>query len=105
MIININNEKEILGYAMTGELGEGIQFDGLIPDEFYENFKPRFYLLQNNEIIVNPNYVPPKPPVDGPGSLDKALAQLTLQTAQHKADQDRFNAQLLLQIAQMKENK
>lgn len=83
MIINIDNEKEIIGYAMTGELGEGIQFDGLIPDEFYENFKPRFYLLQNNAIVLNPNYTEPAHPTTptGPSTEQLMINQLGLQVA------------------------
>ncbi|WAX23855.1 hypothetical protein [Latilactobacillus phage TMW 1.1397 P1] len=51
---------------------------------------------------MNPDYVPPKPPVVGPGNLDKAIAQLTLQAAQQKVTQDKLNAQILLEIAQLK---
>lgn len=105
MQLLIGENLEIIAFAQTGILSGAIEFNGNVLDGFEDNFQPSFYLLQNNEITVNPSYVPPKPPVVGPGSLDKALAQLTLQTAQHKADQDKFNAQLLLQIAQMKEEK
>lgn len=101
----INEKNEITGYIIMGDMPGSIEYKGAVPDGFEDNFQPSFYLLQNNEITVNTSYVPPKLPVVGPGSLDKAFAQLTLQTAQHKADQDKFNAQLLLQIAQMKEDK
>lgn len=84
MIININNEKEIMGYAMTGELGESIQFDGIIPDEFYDNFKPRFYLFKNNQIIINPNYSDSTieaPTPTGPTTEQLMINQLGLQVA------------------------
>ncbi|MGJ5606372.1 DUF2977 domain-containing protein [Latilactobacillus sakei] len=105
MKLIVNDKQEIISYVSIGDMTDSIEFNGKVPDGFEDNFQPSFYLLQNNEITVNPNYAPPKPPIVGPGSLDKALAQLTLQTAQHKANQDKFNAQLLLQIAQMKEDK
>lgn len=105
MKLIVNDQQEIISYVSIGDMTGSIEYKGAVPDGFEDNFQPSFYLLQNNEITINPSYVPPKPPLVGPGSLDKAIAQLILQTAQHKADQDKFNAQLLLQIAQMKEDK
>ncbi|MDR7924757.1 hypothetical protein [Latilactobacillus phage TMW 1.46 P2] len=102
MRLVVNQTSEIISYVKVGTIEDAIEFGGTIPECFEENFKPSFYLLQNDLIILNPNYVPPKPPVVGPGNLDKAIAQLTLQTAQQKANQDKLNAQVLLEIAQLK---
>lgn len=102
MKLVLNNNQEIISYVLIGDMTDSIEYQGTIPDGFEEDFKPSFYLLQNNEITVNSDYVPPKPPVVGPGNLDKAIAQLTLQTAQQKAQQDKLNAQVLLEIAQLK---
>ncbi|MCM1597532.1 DUF2977 domain-containing protein [Latilactobacillus sakei] len=104
MQLEINSNNEIIAYLVCGGIDgiELVKYGGAIPDNFEENFKPSFYLLKNNEITVNPDYVPPKPPVVGPGNLDKAIAQLTLQAAQQKVTQDKLNAQILLEIAQLK---
>lgn len=103
MKLIVNKKQEIIGYVSIGDMTDSIEYQGAVPDGFEENFKPSFYVLQNNEITVNPDYVPPKTPVVGPGNLDKAIAQLILQTAQQKVIQDKLNAQLLLEIAQFKE--
>ncbi|MCP8855247.1 DUF2977 domain-containing protein [Latilactobacillus sakei] len=102
MKLVINDKQEIISYVSIGDMTGSIEFKGAVPAGFEDNFQPAFYLLRNNEITVNPDYVSPKPPVVGPGNLDKAIAQLTLQTAQQKAQQDKLNAQVLLEIAQLK---
>lgn len=62
----VDSDNEITGYSTNGGLVDAIEFSGDIPDGFEDNFKPSFYLLQNNEIVVNPNYVEPtwEPPKD-----------------------------------------
>lgn len=102
MRLLINEKGEIVSYAISGGLLGSIDFKGNVPDGFEGNFKPSFYLFQNDSIVLNPDYVAPTTPVAGPSDSDKAIAQLTLQIAQQKAQQDKLNAQLLLQIAQLK---
>lgn len=105
MKLVINNKNEILSYARTGGLANSIEFSGDLPIDFVAKFKPALYLWKSDGIVLNPDYVEPTTPFVGPSDTDKAIAQLTLQTARQKAQQDKLNAQLLLQIAQIKEEK
>ncbi|RRG08690.1 MAG: DUF2977 domain-containing protein [Lactobacillus sp.] len=103
MQIEVNEKNEIQFYALSGKLNNGIEIDqSIVPTGFtVGNFKPGYYLYSNGAIVVNPNYVAPVLPT-GPGlsDVDKAVATLTLQLAQNKANQDKVNAQLLLATAQ-----
>ena len=55
MQILLNGEREITNYAIIGGFEDGIEIDS-IPDNFIVNFKPRYYLFEDNEIIVNKDY-------------------------------------------------
>lgn len=102
MKIEVNDNNEIVAYVKHGDILDDnlieIQ-ENKIPDGFYENYKPSFYLLENNEIVENPDYVAPEPPVIGPSKQDKINAQIMLNQAKQKEDQDKFNAQILLKLA------
>jgi len=91
----------ITDYAKgDGLVGDNVvQFSGNIPDDFYNNFKPCFYMIQDDEIIENPDYVASEPPVIGPSKQDKINAQIMLNQAKQKEDQDKFNAEILLKLA------
>ncbi|MDE3751887.1 DUF2977 domain-containing protein [Pediococcus pentosaceus] len=95
----------ITDYAKgSGLVGDNIvQYTGTIPDDFEENFKPSFYMLKDDEIVLNPDYVEPvnTPPNDGPTVSEQASAALTLAVAKQKEEQDKFNAQILLQVAKL----
>ena len=102
MQIEVNEKNEIQFYALTGSLNNGIEIEeSILPEGFTApNFKRGFYLYVGGSIVDNPNYEEPeteKGPVTP--NADEALATLMLQVAQNKADQDKFNAQLLLQTA------
>lgn len=57
MRILINNNNEITGYATVGGLEGDFEIsDDIIPQDFAQTFKPKYYLYQNEKIIVNPNY-------------------------------------------------
>lgn len=99
LLVNENNEIE--AYSIWGDIEGAIDFTETVPDDFYEKFKPSFYLLKNNEVIENPNYVEPEPPEIGPSKQDKINAQLMLNQATQKQTQDAFNAQILIQIAKL----
>lgn len=108
MKVKVNDNNEIVAYVKYGDiLGDNlIEFEGnKIPDDFYENYKPSFYLLQNNEIVENPNYVAPKPLEIEPSEQDKINAQVMLNQAKQKEEQDKFNSQTLLQLAKLGGNK
>ncbi|MFY4479675.1 DUF2977 domain-containing protein [Latilactobacillus sakei] len=102
MKIIVNQNGEIRSYVQIGDIPGSIEYKGTVPDGFEDNFQPSFYLLQNDSIVLNPDYVMPTTPVTGPSDTDKAIAQLTLQAAQQKVTQDKLNAQVLLEIAQLK---
>lgn len=90
----------ITDYAKgSGLVGDNIvQYSENIPDDFYSKFKPSFYMLQDDKIIENPDYVAPEPPVIGPSKQDKINAQIMLSQAKQKEEQDKFNAQILLKL-------
>lgn len=102
MKIELNENNEIVSYVKQGGIVgvDLVNFDtNKLPDGFYENYKPSFYLLENNEIVENPNYVAPNPPKPGPSQQDKINSQIMLTQAKQKAEQDKFNAQILLKLA------
>ncbi|MDV2912343.1 DUF2977 domain-containing protein [Pediococcus acidilactici] len=97
----LNDKNEIISYVKQGGI-VGVDLvnfdDNKLPDGFYENYKPSFYLLENNEIVENPNYVALNPPKTGPSQQDKINAQIMLTQAKQKVEQDKFNAQILLKL-------
>lgn len=98
--LELSDKNEILQYATIGELANAVECDiKNMPDDFHTNFEPRFYLFESGDIIKNPDYVAPEPPVIGPSQQDKINAQIMLNQAKQKADQDKFNAQILLKLA------
>lgn len=102
MEILLNNKNEIINYAIVGHVDGFTEYTGEIPEDFTDKFKPSLYLMKENIIIENPDYVVPDITVpNGPTNSDKAVAALTLQMAKQSERQDKFNAQLLLKIAQL----
>lgn len=103
MQIKVNDSNEILYYAPdTPKFDDMTSIDdSAAPENFQADFKPKYFKFENGTITVNSNYTAPVLPA-GPGlsDADKAIAALTLQIAQNKADQDTVNAQLLLATAQ-----
>lgn len=92
MQITVNSVGEIISYVKVGTIEDAIGFDGIIPNDFEDNFKPSFYLLQNNEIVVNPNYVEPTPPkpTTGPTTEQVMINQLGLKYAELSAKVDKL---------------
>ncbi|MEF7407977.1 DUF2977 domain-containing protein [Pediococcus acidilactici] len=95
----LDEKNTIQAYARYGYFENATQWTGTLPDGFEDNFKPSFYLLKNNEIIENPNYMEPEPPKIGPSNQEKINAQIMLNQAEQQAEQDKFNAQILLKLA------
>ncbi|WP_367370151.1 DUF2977 domain-containing protein [Latilactobacillus curvatus] len=85
MELLINERQEILAYAELGGFAASVDYNGTVPDDFTANFEPSFYLLQNNEIVVNPNYEEPvleSPEIPkGPTTEQKMINQLGLKVA------------------------
>lgn len=80
LIVNDNNE--ITAYATVGDIG-GIEYSGEIPENFYSDFKPAFFLFENEKIYENQNYVKPVPNLPtGPTSLQQVVMQQAMTIAQ-----------------------
>lgn len=100
MKLAVNENNEIIGFTRIGGLPDAVDFDeNKVPSDFDYNFKSSFYLLKDGEIVKNPDYLAPEPPVIGPSKQDKLNAQIMLNQAKQKEDQDKFNAQILLKLA------
>lgn len=80
LVLNKNNE--IVEYASLGDLTGSVEFDGKVPDDFEINFKPSFYLLENNEIIKNPDYVVPDMSIAVESSKSTTDQQIIMAQAQ-----------------------
>lgn len=88
MKILLNDSKEIVGYVGFGDLSDSIGFAGSVPDGFEANFKPKYYMYKDNEIVVNPNYEEPSftiPEPSGPSPEMLAINALGIQFAKHLA--------------------
>ncbi|QYY85686.1 DUF2977 domain-containing protein [Pediococcus pentosaceus] len=94
MLIKINDQNLILEYATIGGLPDSIEYTGTIPDDFEAKFKPFFYMLQDDEIIKNPNYVEPAstPPVSSPTSMQEAINKLGEVTAKMANDDNQIKS-------------
>ena len=92
MKLVVNNKSEIISYITIGDLDGSIDYTGTTPDGFEDNFKPSFYLLQNDEIVLNQNYVEPKPPkpAGGPTTEQQMINQLGLKYAELSAKVDKL---------------
>lgn len=76
MRIQINEKNEILSYVKIGDLNNSVEFNGTIPETFMRKFKPYFYILKNDEIVENPDYVEPSPSVPtGPNDVQNIVMQ------------------------------
>ncbi len=75
----LDEKNTIQAYARYGYFENATQWTGTLPEDFEGTFKPSFYLLKNNEIVENPNYVAPKPPTDSPSNLEKRVAAISYQ--------------------------
>lgn len=68
MQILINNNNEIISFAVVGGFEDGIEIDNT-PDNFIVNFKPRYYFYNKGQIEVNKEYKEETetfPPIDSP---------------------------------------
>lgn len=76
MKIQLNDKNEIIGCTRIGDINDSIDYDGELPGDFWRNFRPTFYLLKNNMIVENPDYVEPTPGLPtGPTSLQQVVMQ------------------------------
>lgn len=84
MLIKVNAEKVILEYSTVGGLPDSIEYTGTIPDDFEVKFKPSFYMLQNEVIVENSDYVEPTdtPSSGGPTSVQQVVMQMSATVTQ-----------------------
>lgn len=106
MKITIDENKIITGYTTVGDIEGSIEYNDKLPDGFKTNFKPYFYLLKNDEIVENPDYVEPEPPVVGPSVIEQQLAALGYQQMQDTQDKQALikqNAEMAYQIMKIQQ--
>lgn len=54
MIINLNNNNEIVGFATVGSMENGIEIsDSILPDTFIAEFKPCKFKYENEVVSYN----------------------------------------------------
>lgn len=58
MQILLNNNNAITAYAINGGFDGGIEIsEETVPNGFYKKFKPNYFMYENKEIKLNPNYL------------------------------------------------
>ena len=55
MQLQINDNDYITGYAEIGEISEGIEFEGIVPDDFAVDYS--HYRLTDGQLIKDPGYI------------------------------------------------
>ena len=87
MKVKLNNKNEIVAFAKTGDIDSSIEVDdSLFTDDFIDDFKSSYYLYQDDQIVVNPNYEEPSieiptPEPSGPSPEMLAINALGVQVA------------------------
>lgn len=114
MQILLNDKNEITNYAIVGGFEDGIEIDN-IPDNFIVNFKPRYYLYNEEKIEVNKEYKEETetfPPINPPNlslsstdeELRKMFANMQIQLVQANmmvAQLSQQNAQLSQELVKL----
>lgn len=95
----------VTSYATVGGLTGATTYEGEIPDEFLTSTQPQAFKLIDNVLTKDPNYAPSVQPVveNQPSDEQRFQAQLALQMATMQKKQAEFNAKVLLQLADTKE--
>lgn len=94
----------VTSYATVGGLTGATTYEGEIPDEFLTSTQPQAFKLIDNVLTKDPNYVAPVTDAvkHQPSDEQRFQAQLALQMATMQKKQAEFNAQVLLQVADIK---
>ncbi|MCM6793213.1 DUF2977 domain-containing protein [Pediococcus pentosaceus] len=84
MLIKINDKNLILEYTTIGGLPDSIEYNGIVSDDFEDKFKPYFYMLQDDQIIENPDYAEPTdtPPDDEPTNMQQVVMKMSATVTQ-----------------------
>lgn len=89
--ILVDENNFITSYATVGGFDGDIEVDdSIVPQDFTQNYKPKYYLYQDEKITINPNYQPdtfeqpttPTQPVMSDSTLKNMVATLQKQSAQ-----------------------
>ncbi|MFL2090080.1 DUF2977 domain-containing protein [Leuconostoc mesenteroides] len=98
MKIKIDSNEQIIGYVLIGDNPDydtAVDVDKL-PEDFFDNFVPEYYLFVNGNVVTNPNYVQPAIPSE-PKTVGEMISDLTQQLAFAQIAQTKTNAQLIQQ--------
>ncbi|TBX37638.1 DUF2977 domain-containing protein [Lactiplantibacillus paraplantarum] len=94
MKIKVDSKGKIIGYVL---IGDNPDYDtavdiNTLPEDFFDNFSPEYYLFVNGNVVTNPNYVTPVEPTpdSGPTAEQESLTAM----AQQMADQQQHIASL-----------
>lgn len=69
MQILLNDKNQITNFAIVGGFEDGVEITNY-PSDFINNFKPRYYILESNEIKVNKDYKEKTDEVYEPPEID-----------------------------------
>lgn len=101
MQILINTNDEIINYALVGGFEDGVEVDdSIVPQDFTQNYKPKYYLYQNEQIIVNPNYqseTPVQPTTPTQPAMSDDTLKYMVATLQKQSVQSNMKINKLLQ--------
>ena len=102
------DKDQIVSFALIGDLDNSIEFDqSKLPDDFYSNFKPRYFLLKENEITVNPDfkdvvYTVPETEPNQEQQILSTLAKQVMNLQLENVQQKQINANLTKEIMNLK---
>ncbi|UOF05373.1 DUF2977 domain-containing protein [Lactiplantibacillus plantarum subsp. plantarum] len=94
----------VTSYSTVGGLTGATTYEGEIPAEFLTTTQPQAFKLVDNVLTKDPNYVAPVTDAvkHQPSDEQRFQAQLALQMATMQKNQNEFNAKMLLQFADVK---
>jgi purine nucleoside phosphorylase len=111
MRILVNENNQIVGYSVAGSLEDDFEVsDEIVPNDFIQNYKSKYYLYQNEQIVVNPNYEtetstqPITPTPTQPEMSDETLKNMVA-TLQKQSVQSNMKINKLLKDNQDLKNK
>lgn len=102
------DKDQIVSFALIGDLDKSIEVDdSIVPDDFYRNFKPRYFLMKDNEITVNPDfkdvvYTVPETEPNQEQQILSTLAKQVMDLQLENVQQKQINANLTKEIMNLK---
>ncbi|KZT80515.1 hypothetical protein Nizo1840_2509 [Lactiplantibacillus plantarum] len=75
MRIAVNKANEIYLFDQNDVLTPAIEIDeSILPDDFFSDFAPGYYLYQDDKVIKNPDFVKPDSPSIEPTNVNNSLS-------------------------------